>query len=79
MTKARKVIVDLLLYHSDGMTIREIAGELDSTDDNVHHAIKLADRVYIDRWTPHPVQPKRMMAVYCAVPVPEDCPKPEIV
>ena len=64
-----------LLNECDGCTAREITEALGVDKRSIARSLKTMPDCYIDRW----VGPKRgqWTAVYCAVPVPEDCPKPE--
>jgi predicted Zn-ribbon and HTH transcriptional regulator len=60
----------------DGLTVNEIWAALDIPLDTrsteVYKALKRMPDVYIDRWTRYPTA-----AVYVAVEVPANCPKPE--
>jgi hypothetical protein len=70
------VIRDLLKKHSDGLTVNEISSFIGIRDSNVLRSLKSMPDVYIDRW--HIAkQKKREQAVWVAVEIPENCPRPE--
>lgn len=70
----------LLRAHPDGLTFKEMKRATGKTDCSLRRTIKAMPDVYRDRWVLS--EGKKMMAVYIAVTVPEDCPyptkKPEI-
>ncbi len=69
-------IREVLRAAPDGMTVPEINNALHLPPSHrhtqVYSSIKRMPDVYIDRWTSFPVA-----AVYVAVEVPPNCPKPE--
>jgi len=70
------IIRELLKKHSDGLTVNEICSFTGIRDSNVLRSLKSMPDVYIDRWHISKQQ-KREQAVWCAVEVPEHCPRPE--
>lgn len=75
MTKPiRHLIRDLLRNHPDGLTIAEIMKQMGGTYEGVSRSLRSMPDTYIDRWLPRSGAPA---AVWCAVEVPEDCPKPK--
>lgn len=64
----------LLLANPEGLTIRQIVVGTQSSDNNVRSSLTCMPDVYIDRWE-FPRQGP-ISAVYVAVPIPEDCPRP---
>jgi hypothetical protein len=75
MRKSRhQDIRDVLTASEDGLTLLEIAVQLDWNYKAVQKSIKNAWGIYIDRWA----VPKRgqFSAVYMCVPIPEDAPHP---
>lgn len=69
-------IRELLKKHPDGLTINEICSFTGIRDSNILRSLKSMPDVYIDRW--HVAkQQKREEAVWVAVEVPENCPRPE--
>lgn len=70
----RAEIRALLLRHPDGMTVSRLTILTKATDKSVRHSLGSMPDVYIDRWE-FPRQGP-LAAVYCAVEVPEDCPRP---
>lgn len=71
----RAEIRALLLAHPEGMTTRDIMVATKAADKSVRHSLSSMPDTYIDRWE-FPRQGP-LAAVYCAVEVPEDCPRPE--
>ena len=69
-------IRELLKKTPDGLTVNEICSFTGIRDSNVLRSLKSMPDVYIDRWLVAKQQ-KREEAVWCAVEVPEDCPRPE--
>ncbi len=62
----------------DGMTLNEIAEKTGLPYRAVHRAVPKMPDVYIDRWrAPDGAYPYQ--AVWCAVEVPENCPKPNLL
>lgn len=70
----RAEIRAMLLAHPDGMTIRDLCLKTKATDRSVRHSLGSMPDAYIDRWE-FPRQGP-LNAVYCAVVVPDDCPRP---
>jgi hypothetical protein len=68
-----------LLRGTEGMTSKELAALVGSTDDYVYHALRnvMVD-AYIDRWECANTSPPVYRAVWCVVDVPEHCPHPLI-
>lgn len=64
----------ILRAHPDGLTVSELIFKMQCQDDQIRKALKAMPDVYIDRW----VFPTKgaSSAVWCAVEVPEDCPRP---
>jgi hypothetical protein len=64
----------LLRAMDDGMTAAQISITLDIPQDSVRQSLANMPDVYIDRW----IKPTRgpYSAVWCAVSVPEHCPRP---
>lgn len=64
----------LLRSVPDGLTAKQLSTATNLSAQSVRNALAKMPDVYIDRWT----QPKRGQhtAVWCAVEVPENCPKP---
>lgn len=72
------IIRATLRKHSDGLTLSGIAEHSGVPYRSVHTAMSRMPDAYIDRW----VSPKssfRYQAVWCVVPVPENCPHPRKV
>ncbi len=63
-----------LRQHADGATVRDLARVLEVDFSSLARSLKAMPDAYIDRW----VLPKRgpLAAVWAAVKVPENCPKP---
>jgi hypothetical protein len=70
----RAEIRALLLARPDGLTTRDLVVATKASDKSVRHSLGSMPDVYIDRWE-FPRQGP-LAAVYCAVEVPEDCPRP---
>lgn len=66
---------EMLKRHPDGLGVGEIASRLDIPEPAVRASLKSMPDVYIDRWIP--ARNRGWAAIWCAVDVPEDCPKPE--
>jgi len=64
-----------LRFHPDGLTLLEIAHFAGVPYRAVHRAILKMPDTYIDRWQ-SPVGKHRYQAVWCVVPVPANCPRP---
>jgi hypothetical protein len=77
MSKSRHPEIRAALrQHADGLTLSELAKLLGIGTETLRPSIRSMPDVYIDRWLP-PKRGLEFAAVYCAVVVPEDCPKPE--
>lgn len=74
MKAHHSVIRAILREHDDGLSATQIARHLNLSTDSIRHALSKMPDTYIDRWE----GPKngQYAAVWCAVEVPEDCPKP---
>lgn len=59
----------------DGATLRELEDLLGVSADSLRNTLKTMPDAYIDRW--QVVGGKTFAAVWCAVPVPEHCPRPQ--
>lgn len=70
----RAEIRALLLAHPEGMTTRDLVIATKASDKSVRHSLSCMPDAYIDRWE-FPRQGP-LAQVYCAVVVPEDCPRP---
>lgn len=70
----RAEIRALLLAKPEGMTVTDLVLATKATDKSVRVSVKSMPDAYIDRWE-FPRQGP-LAAVYCAVEVPEDCPRP---
>lgn len=69
-------IRQLLLAEPDGLTASELVDKTGATVKSVRHSLSLMDDAYIDRWTPAGKRQVNYSAVWCVVPIPEDCPHP---
>jgi hypothetical protein len=74
-TDRRAQVRGLLLAAPDGLTLPEIADLLIVDPSTVRYALRAMPDCYIDRW----VKPARgcYSPVWCAVSVPEHCPRPD--
>jgi len=76
----KRLILDLLNEHPDGLSLREIRELMferheylgDKAD--IRRSVEALPTVYIDRWTEYRNQPT---PVYVAVVIPEDTPRPD--
>ena len=76
MTPVRqKRIRALLRTRPSGMTPLEIAEELSMHPANVRTSLRAMPDTYVDRW--RIAKRGQYEKVWCAVPVPEDCPHPK--
>jgi hypothetical protein len=66
---------ELLRSHPDGLTIKQMCAHTGKLEDSTRQSLKSMPDVYIDRWHISGTKPA---AVYIAVPVPDDCPAPDI-
>ena len=71
----QQAIRDLLKKHHYGLTRQQLSDFLNIHIANISKAIKGMPDVYVDRWTMG--RQGSYQKVYCAVPVPEDCPHPK--
>ena len=65
----------LLRSHPDGLTIKQMCSQTGRPTNSTRKSLKCMPDVYIDRWDASGIKPA---AVYIAVPVPDDCPTPDI-
>ena len=75
MRKSRhQLIRDTLLSYEDGLTKKELCAIAGLDQRSIAKSLDAMPDVYIDRW----VVPKKrpVTAVYVAVKVPENCPRP---
>ena len=70
-----KAIRELLLQNPDGLMVSEVAKALGVKNDSIKVALRSMVDTYVDRWVKLRGSP--MAAVWCAVEVPPNCPKPE--
>ena len=70
-----KAIRELLLQNPDGLMVSEIAKALGVKNDSIKVALRSMVDTYVDRWVKLRSAP--MAAVWCAVEVPANCPKPD--
>ena len=70
-----KAIRELLHQNPDGLMVSEIAKALGVKNDSIKVALRSMVDTYIDRWVRLRGSP--IAAVWCAVEVPANCPKPE--
>ena len=68
------VIRAILRMFPDGLSVNEICAKTGISSRSVYPMLKKMPDCYIDRWKTGRRQPP--MAIWCAVEVPEDCPKP---
>ena len=68
-----EAIANVLYAADDGLTVTQIAKELDRSTQYVRHSLKTKRDTYIDRWQRAGMQYE---AVWCIADVPADCPKP---
>ncbi len=68
-----EAIANVLYAADDGLTVTQIAKELDRSTQYVRHSLKTMRDTYIDRWQRAGMQYE---AVWCIADVPADCPKP---
>ena len=65
----------LLRRHCDGMTVLDLAEQLDRKADSIYAALRNMPDSYIGSWTEAQRQAPAE-AVWCVVIPPKDCPKP---
>ena len=65
----------LLRQNPDGLMVSEVAKALGVKNDSIKVALRAMVDTYVDRWVKLRGSP--MAAVWCAVEVPPNCPKPE--
>jgi hypothetical protein len=66
----------LLRANPDGLTVKQMCEHTGKLDAPTRRALEGMPDVYRDRWIVHPGG-RRPIAVFVAVPVPEDCPPPD--
>ena len=71
----QQAIRECLREHNSGLTRQQLSDKLGIHISNVRKAILGMPDVYVDRWTMG--RQGSYQKVYCAVPVPEDCPHPK--
>lgn len=66
-----------LRSNPDGLTVRQLLQDdtKKTSISNTHNALRAMPDTYIDRW--QAVSRSTYAAVWCAVDVPDDCPKPK--
>lgn len=73
-----KIVRQLLRLHPDGLTRKQISDLTGIRLDVLTKTLKSMPDVYVDRWSPPAGWTVgNLVPVFCAVTVPEDCPKPE--
>lgn len=70
----RAEVRSLLLAKPEGMTVTELTLATKATDKSIRVSLRSMADVYVDRWE-FPRQGP-LAAVYVAVVIPEDCPRP---
>ena len=76
MRKSNHAAIRALLHQNpDGLMVSEIAKALGVKNDSIKVALRAMVDTYVDRWVKLRGSP--MAAVWCAVEVPPNCPKPE--
>lgn len=65
-----------LRTRDDGATLSEMERALGIAQPSLRRALDAMPDAYIDRW--YPVGKGQFAAVWCVVPVPEHCPRPEV-
>ena len=74
--KAELLVRNTLRFNPDGLTLNEIAQQSGIPYRSVHRAVAKMVDVYIDRWRA-PTGAYPYQAVWCSVPVPDNCPHPK--
>lgn len=69
----------LLREHADGLTVRQLCANTGFNKMTVGRVLETMPDVYVDRYASAcaGTRGQPFSAVYCAVHVPEDCPKPD--
>jgi len=76
MRKSNHAAIRALLHQNpDGLMVSEIAKALGVKNDSIKVALRSMVDTYIDRWVRLRGSP--IAAVWCAVEVPTNCPKPD--
>ena len=75
MKSTHETIRKTLRDHADGLTVSEIEDKTGINADTIRKALKNMPDCYIDRWTAS--SQGNLGAIWIAVDVPENCPKPE--
>jgi hypothetical protein len=65
---------ELLHRHPDGLTVKEMVLMTKRQESPIRRTLKMMPDVYRDRWIAKPG--RQPSAVFVAIKVPEDCPKP---
>lgn len=66
----------VLREHPDGLTVKQLEAYTGFDTGSLRQALKIMPDCYIDRWL---MCKNQWGAVWCAVVVPENCPKPDEV
>ena len=76
MRKSNHAAIRALLHQNpDGLMVSEVAKALGVKNDSIKVALRSMVDTYVDRWVKLRSAP--MAAVWCAVEVPANCPKPD--
>lgn len=77
MRKSNHALIRAALRtRDDGATLSELERALNIAQSSLYRALNAMPDAYVDRWSP--VGPGQFAAVWCVVPVPEHCPRPEV-
>jgi len=76
MYSYNKQVRAALKAHPDGLTAVQLHQMIEAPEGRMRSVLKTMPDAYIDRWVYRGTQ-KHLNAVWCVVPVPENCPKPE--
>ena len=74
MKSTHSEIRTILKRHPDGLTASEISDKTSANSDTVRRALQHMPDCYIDRWVTS--NQGNLGAVWIAVDIPENCPKP---
>lgn len=66
----------LLREHTDGLTVSQVANMTSLDANGINRSLKCMPDTYIDRWEIRN-RGRPVVAVWCVVTPPENCPKPE--
>jgi len=76
MRKSNHAAIRALLHQNpDGLMVSEIAKALGVKNDSIKVALRAMVDTYVDRWVKLRSAP--MAAVWCAVEIPPNCPRPD--